>query len=260
MMTVSAMNTTLLGTYRPLKGFIELPQAMKRKAIELGCQVKTRSQVRKILIEHGRASGVELTDGQIFMADNIITTIDPKVAMKELVGTGLLCQTDSRYAEKVESIRMSPSAMTISLGLDDQIDLEALGLDCGYNVITTGKGTFEKLFQAFDKGEYFLDPNCFHTAVICPSLTTGGKPVVIIRIVPMPMKNWKMLRETDPDLYKKKKEEVASFYIKQVQRYLIPHLSEHIIVQDIATPATFERYSGSPTGSNYDMSPYPDNF
>lgn len=260
MMTVSAMNTTLLGTYRPLKGFIELPQAMKRKAIELGCQVKTRSQVRKILIEHDRASGVELTDGQIFMADNIITTIDPKVAMKELVGTGLLCQTDSRYAEKVESIRMSPSAMTISLGLDEQIDLESLGLDCGYNVITTGKGTFEKLFQAFDKGEYFLDPNCFHTAVICPSLTTGGKPVVIIRIVPMPMKNWKMLRETDPDLYKKKKEEVASFYIKQVQRYLIPHLSEHIIVQDIATPATFERYSGSPTGSNYDMSPYPDNF
>ena len=44
------------------------------------------------------------------------------------------------------------------------------------------------------------------------------------------------------------------------ERHLVPELRKHIVAVDIATPATFARYSGSPTGSNYDMSPYPSNF
>jgi hypothetical protein len=32
------------------------------------------------------------------------------------------------------------------------------------------------------------------------------------------------------------------------------------VVKDISTPATFVRYSGSPTGSIYDMAAIPDNF
>jgi phytoene dehydrogenase-like protein len=260
MMTIAAMNTSLLGTFRPAQHFIQLPHIMKRKAIELGCEIRTRTKVNKIIVENGKAIGVQLENGEIIYGENIITTIDTKVAMKELVGIDTISLIDPEYAKKTECVKMSPSAMTISLGLDSSIDLTSLGLDCGYNVITTGKGTFEKLFQVFDKGEYMLDEKCFHTAVICPSLTTGGKPTIIIRVVPMPMKNWNDLRNNDPGLYKRKKEEVADFYIRQVERYLIPHLSKHIVVRDIATPATFQRYSGSPSGSNYDMSPYPDNF
>lgn len=260
MMTVAAMNTSLLGVWRPAKGFIHLPHAMKRKAIDLGCEIRTRTTVSKIVVHNGRAAGVELNTGEFIKADTIISTVDTKVAINDLIGMDILKKVNAGYARKAKRVTMSPSAITISLGLDESIDLYSLGLDCGYNVITTGKGTFEKLFKAFDNSEYLLDEKCFHTAVICPSLTTGGKPVVIIRVVPMPMANWKQLRETDYALYTKKKEEIADFYIRQVERYLIPNLSRHIVVRDIATPATFERYSGSASGSNYDMSPYPDNF
>ena len=45
-----------------------------------------------------------------------------------------------------------------------------------------------------------------------------------------------------------------------VEKYLIPDLKKHIKVIDISTPATYARYSESPTGSIYDMAPYPDNF
>jgi len=41
---------------------------------------------------------------------------------------------------------------------------------------------------------------------------------------------------------------------------LIPDLKKHILVKDISTPATYARYSGSPTGSIYGMAPYSDNF
>jgi prolycopene isomerase len=260
MMTVAAMNTTLIDSFRPEKGFIELPLAMKKSAEKLGCEVRTRAKVVKILTENGKATGVKLENGEALYADHIVTTADTKLAMKELVGLDVLRQADAKYAEKVEQVRMSASAITINLGLDDGIDLHALGLDCGYNVITTGSGTFEHLFRAHDRGEHLLDTNRFHCAVICPSLCTGGKPTLIIRVVPVPMANWKQLRENWPEKYKQEKDRTAAFYIKLVEKHLIPGLGRHIVHQDVCTPATYERYTGSPTGSNYDMAPHPDNF
>lgn len=260
MMTVAAMNTSLNSCYRPTKGFIHLPLALKKRAEELGCRVRTGCTVTRIIVEQGRVRGVELDNGERILADYVIATADTKVVMKELVGLETINTVNKRYAQKVEQVKMSASSITVSLGLDDAIDLKGLGLDCGYNIITTGEGTFEKLFQAFDRGEYILDEKMFHCAVICPSLTSGGKPVVIIRIVPVPIANWNVLREKNYGLYQAQKEEVADFYIHIVEKYLIPGLRDHIVVRDIATPATFQRYVGTPSGSNYDMAPYPDNF
>jgi prolycopene isomerase len=260
LMTIAAMNTSLNASYRPVKGFIQLPIALKRRAEELGCCVVTNTTAKKILIDHKKVKGVKLADDKIFHADYVVTTADTKYGMEQLVGMDNLSKINKKYAQKAKAVKMSASSVTISLGLDDAIDLDALGLDCGYNVITTGLGTFEKLFKAFDKGTYLLDKNNFHCAVICPSLTTGGKPAIIIRIVPMPMSNWKQLRDTDYQAYAKQKEAVADFYLDIVEQHLIPKLKQHIVYKDIATPATYERYLGSPTGSNYDMAPYPDNF
>ena len=62
------------------------------------------------------------------------------------------------------------------------------------------------------------------------------------------------------EFYNEQKDTWADFFIDLVERYLIPDLKKHILVKDIATPATYARYSGSPTGSIYDMAPYIDNF
>ncbi len=260
LMTVAAMNTSLNGAFRPEKGFIQLPHALKKRAQDLGCTVSTNSRVEKILIEDNQAKGVRLKNGLVLYADHVVVTADTKLAMQELVGLDVLEKADKKYAKKVQEVKMSASSVTISLGLDEKIDLKTLGMDCGYNVITTGKGTFEEMFRAFDRGEFLLDPACFHCAAICPSLTTGGKPVVIIRVVPVPMANWATLRQTDRGRYRAQKEKVADFYIRIVERYLLPDLRKHIVYRDVATPATFERYMGTPTGSNYDMAPYPQNF
>jgi hypothetical protein len=41
---------------------------------------------------------------------------------------------------------------------------------------------------------------------------------------------------------------------------MIPGLRDHIKLIDVSTPATYARFIGSPTGSNYDMLPVPGNF
>lgn len=260
LMTVSAMNSLIPGAFRPRKGFIEIGKSLEKKYLEKGGKLLLNTKVKRILVDNGKVQGIRLESGEDIRADYVITTIDPKVAMKEMIGLNVIRNLDKKYADKVEAVKMSTSSINIALGLDDKIDLDALGLNCGYNVISSGKGSFEKLFNAYEKGEIILDEKVFHFGVINASLTTGGKPDLTIRVVPMPMIDWATLREEKPKEYKAKKEKIADFYIGLCEKYLVPNLRKHIVVTDISTPATYARYSGSPTGSLYDMAPYPDNF
>ncbi len=260
LMTAGALCSTMEGVYRTKRGFVDLPHQMRRRVVNLGGEVRTRAAVTRILVDEGRVWGVALADGSTIAADHVITTIDPTVAMRDLVGMDVLRDLDRRYAEKVASLRMSTSSLHVSLGLDDRIDLTRYGLQGGYTVLASGRDAFERLFQAADRDEIGQSESCFHLAVVCPSLITGGKPVLTIRAVPMPMADWLSLRVADPEAYLRKKEHWGDFCVGIVERYLIPGLREHILVRDVATPATFARYLGSPTGAIYDMAPYPGNF
>lgn len=260
LLPVSAMIASLKGSYRPRNGFIEFPIQLKKRLIELGGQIMTKTKVTRILTENLKAIGIELENGDIIFAENIVTTIDPKVAMTELLEFEKLKNASAWYAKRVKNARMSPSALLINLGLDDKLDLKSMGFDCGYNLLTTGRDTYNKLFEAIDRNELLLNEDCFYIPTICPSLTTGGKQSLTIIVYPVGISNWKELRESDHLAYKQKKEKTASFYLNIVEKYMIPDLMKHVVFMDIASPATFARYSGSPTGSKFDMAPYPDNF
>jgi all-trans-retinol 13,14-reductase len=257
---ISAMNSLLDGAFRPTGGFIELPRKLEEKYLGLGGKLRLDTEVEKILVEEGKVKGVKLKGGEEFFSTHIITTVDPKVAMKSMVGLDVIRNLDANYASKVEDVKMSTSSMNLSIGLDDQIDLRALGLDCGYNVITTGGDTYDRLFDAYERGEIGFADNRFHIGVVCPSLTTGGKPNITVRITPMALGDWLELREKEPEKYKQRKQKWADFFVDKVEKFLIPELRKHIVVLDVSTPATYARYSGSPSGAIYDMAPYTNNF
>ncbi len=260
LLPVSAMTVSLQGSYRPYKGFIEFPHKMKVRLKELGGHILTNTTVEKILIENNRAIGVQCENGKRFYADYVVTTIDPKVGMQKLVGKELLQKQSPSYARKVDTAKMSASAFMINLGLDEEIDLEALGFNCGYNLLTTGKGIFNKLYKTYEKGDRFMSKDEFFIPVICPSLPLGKKNALTMFVYPASVGDWCTLRDNDYAAYTKKKTEIAQHFIGLVEQYMIPGLCKHIQVMDIATPATFVRYSGSPTGSKFDMAPYPTNF
>ena len=257
---ISAMNSLLDGAFRPKGGFIEFPKKFEEKYLSLGGELMLNTKVNKILVEDGEVKGVKLEDGRELYSDYVITTVDPLVAMKEMIGLDLIRDLDKKYAEKVENVRMSTSSMNVSIGLDDEIDLDRLGLDCGYSVITSGGDIFDRLFDDMEQGKIGYTDEEFRLGVICPSLTTGRKQNIILRIVPMGIDDWVELRQKDPQRYNEKKQKWADFFIDLTEKYLIPNLRKHIKVIDVSTPATYARYSGSPSGAIYDMAPYPDNF
>lgn len=248
-MATGAMLSSMTRCFRPHGYFDEFPAKLAQRFQELGGELLLDTEVERIMVEDGTAVGVR-TVGQEIRAERIITTVDVNLAMRKLVGEEHL---PAEYIRRLDETIMSVSSLNVSLGLDDEIDMSALDLDYPYNVVSTGLGTAEALFDAVLKGGHSFTEKRFHMAVICPSLTTGGKNTVTLRCTPFALGNWKLLRENDYQEYKKEKEKWADFFIALAEKYFIPGLSKHIVVRDISSPATYARYSGSPTGSLYDM-------
>ncbi len=250
-LTTGAMLSSISRCSRPYGYFDEFPASMAELFQERGGEMRLNAKVEDIVVGAGLATGVRIQgDNSIIKAERIVSTLDPNLTMHRLVGDENL---PPEYVEKLNNTIMSSSSFNVFLGLDDDINLAAMDLDYPYNVISTGIGTTDMLFDAFLKGENGFSETCFHMGVICPSLTTKGKPTVTIRAVPFGPGNWIKWREQDPERYKVEKKEWGDFFIGLVEKYLIPGLSSHIKLTDIATPATYARYSGSPTGSIYDM-------
>jgi len=246
-----AMLSSMTRCFRPYGYFDQFPAKMATLFQKQGGELQLNSMVEKIEIEDGRAIGVKIKgEDKVIHGDKIITTIDPMVAMQKLVGYENL---PGKYKKQLDNIVMSTSSINIALGLDDKIDLAGMDLDYPYNVVSTGLGTSEKLFDGFLGGDNAFADDCFHAAVICPSLTTGAKNTITIRCTPFGINKWLEWRKNDYGKYTEEKEKWGEFFIKIAEKYFIPNLSEHIVVKDISTPATFSRYSGSPTGSLYDM-------
>ncbi|MBN1533830.1 MAG: NAD(P)/FAD-dependent oxidoreductase [Spirochaetes bacterium] len=250
-LATGAMLSSMTRCFRPLGFFDEYPAKLARKYQSLEGEILFNSEVERIETNNGVVTGIKLRNNpDSIRAEKIITTIDPMRAMHDLVGDENL---PPEYVKKLKGTIMSPSSINVALGLDDGIDMTKLDLDYPYNVVSTGLGTAENLFDEFLSGDHGFSGDCFHVAVICPSLTTGAKNTVTIRSTPWALNGWKELRETDYEKYRNKKEQWADFLIGIAEKYFIPDLTKHIVVKDIATPATYARYSGSPTGSIYDI-------
>jgi len=260
LLTACAMVTTLKGSYRPTGGFIQFPLQLRKEIEKRGGEFMFGTKVSRIIFENGRARGVELQDGRILMANYVVSTADTQLTLGEMTGYGALETLDAGYSRKASQCSMSPSCLSVHLGLDDDIDLKGLGFDCGYNVLTTGQATHAKMFDHWEKGELFRSDEDLHLGVISPSAILGGKPTLIIQVVPCPANPWISMRNTDYGRYRKEKEDLAQFYISKVEQYMIPGLRDHIRFMDVSTPATYARYLGSPTGSTFDMMPVPGNF
>jgi phytoene dehydrogenase-like protein len=260
LLSVGVMCSLLEKAYRPKELFIELPQKMEKRFLELGGEIIYRSEAERILVKNGEVRGVRLKNATEYYSTNIISAIDVKSTFGGLVEQKEIRSINKRYAVRVDQIEMTTSAFTVNLGLDSGNIPGTEKLNCGYALLTSGNKAFANLYNSHKNNEFALAEDCFNLGISYQCGTGTEKSVLSIQAIPSPMLNWKELREGDRKNYRVEKEKISDLIIALVQKYLIPNLSEHIVVKDISTPATYARYSGSPTGSIYDMASVPQNF
>lgn len=259
LLTVGVMFSLFDRAYRPAGLFTDLPHRLRERYLSLGGELLFHSEVAEILTSGGAACGVRLANGGVYHAKTVVSTIDVKATLGSLLGAGEGSALKTSYLRRTGRIRMTPSAFAVNIGLED-LPSGAEALRCGYGVLTSGSGAFQTLFAGFEKGECLLSEKLFSIGISFPPRREGQKPVLSLQAVPMPAQEWIALRAADYPAYCRRKKKTADLIIGLAQRYLLPDLRGHIGLLDVSTPATYARYSGSPTGSIYDMACAPDNF
>ena len=195
-LTAGGMLSSISRCFRPYGYFDEFPSSMAKLFQERGGEIRLSAKVDSLPVENNRAAGLRVEgDDRSIRADRFVSTLDPNILVHDIVGDEAF---PPAYVKKLKDTVMSSSSLNIALGLDDGIDMTGMDLDYPYNVVSTGLGTTDALFDAFLEGRNGFTSDRFHMAVICPSLTTGGKTTVTLRVVPIAPAEWILWRKKRP--------------------------------------------------------------
>jgi phytoene dehydrogenase-like protein len=105
------------GSYSlPAGGMGAVSEAMAAAARSHGARIRTSSPVRKILMDFGRACGVELESGEMIEADRVISNADPKSTFDCLLGARHL---EAGFANRVRNIRSNGNVAKLHLALSE---------------------------------------------------------------------------------------------------------------------------------------------
>ena len=209
----------LHGGYFPKGGAQRFADSLKEFIEYNGGKVLTGRRVDEILVEKGEVRGVRVGN-KVFKSPIVVANANAKTTFLELVGEESL---GGKFVEYVKKLKMSPSCFVVFLGVD--MDLS------GYPTI----------IENLDEG-YSIAIN----SNADPSLAPEGKASVTI----ITGANYHDFPERGTEEYLERKGEFAEFLIKKAEK-IIPNLGKHIVVQDAATPKTFERYTLMPEGAIY---------
>jgi phytoene dehydrogenase-like protein len=99
----------------PKGGMGSIIDAMASALRSAGGHIRTRAEVRKILVENGRVAGVELAGGEAVRARIVISNVNPKTTLLDLAPAGSVPHAVDR---RLRALKMHGSAFKIALSLD----------------------------------------------------------------------------------------------------------------------------------------------
>lgn len=239
------------GAYYPRGGAKRIPAAYIKALRRHGGSIRLRAEVTRIVVEGGRAAGVELAGGEVIRAGHVVCNADPAVTYGKLLPPEL-CR---RQVAKVARTEYSVGMMSVFCGV--AMDLRALGMDSGNSWLYRSAdidGIYrrtERQLPLSDVESLFLsvttlkDPGPGHAP-------EGTHTVEMFTLVPWePFRAWEntAMGERDP-AYVRLKDDLADRMFAAAE-ILVPGLRRHVTFQSVATPLTNSFYCRSFRGAMY---------
>lgn len=246
------------GAYYPKGGDQVLTDSFVDVVERRGGQVLLGSEVSSIIVENGKAVGVETAKGEKYFAKNIISNVNPILTFQNLVGKD---KVPAKFLAQLGKMQLSDSGFLVFLGLDEAFKANVDPQDFEIVVSDTYDLTqdyTQTLNCNFEKASFLITMY----SNIDKSLAKDGKFVAALTQL-HPFGYWSKF-EADYKLgnkgdYNKEKDRLAGALIKRAEK-VVPDLSKHIEVIEIATPLTLKRYSGNPNGAMYGWANTPNQF
>jgi len=217
----------------PIGGSMPMSEALADRYEKLGGKIHYSKRVEKIIVEENKAVGIIFKDGTETRSEKIISAADGYSTIFNMLNGKY---ADEKTREPYEKWLIFQPLIFVGLGVNRTFENEPLSVS-GFSI---------PLRQPVEIGDTVRNRLWVHIYNHDPSLAPEGKSTIIVMLDSV-HDYWKKLSE-DRDAYRKKKEEIAETVVSLLdQRF--PGLASRIEVTDVATPLTFERYTGNWQGS-----------
>lgn len=211
----------------PVGGSKPMAQALEKRYKELGGSINYSKKVNKIITENGITRGIRLEDGSEHFASRVISAADGHATLFDMLDNRF---GNEKTREPYNKWLPFPPIVYVSLGVNRKFD----------DVPKTVSGITFRLREPViicNKKREWLNVHIFNQD---STLAPEGKTVISL-MLKTDYDYWKSL---DHNHYRELKTQTANLIIAQLeQRFL--GITSLIEVIDVATPLTFERYTGN---------------
>jgi all-trans-retinol 13,14-reductase len=238
------------GAYYPKGGNQMMSNAFVDVIRQNSGEVVLNSEVSSVVIENGRAIGVEIKRGEKILGRKIISNACAEETFCNLIGKDKL---PNRFVKRMNKMEHSTSLFCIYLGLNEGFKAR-LESEEDYEIFVSNTYDLDEDYRWSMNCE--VDKAGFAITLysnIDDSLAKGNKFVLGITQV-QGYDYWKKYENDytkgNKKEYNKEKERMAVIMIERAER-IIPEISKHIEVLEVGTPLTLKRYTGNTNGAPY---------
>ena len=207
---------------------------IEKRCIGLGGEVRYGSKVEKILVEGNRAVGIRLEDGSEHRADYVVSAADGHATIFDWLEGKYVDETIRGYYEKLP---LFPALVLVALGVNRRFG----------DVPVLVSSLHIELPEPLRLADCTLSSISLRIFNNDPTLAPEGH-TTLLSMFPSDSAWWKDIRQ-DESRYRQVKAEVAERIIAALDRRF-PGLGAQVEMRDVATPLTFERYTGNWKGSS----------
>ncbi|WP_035987383.1 phytoene desaturase family protein [Leptolyngbya sp. KIOST-1] len=215
---------------QPMGAALTFARAIEQRYLELGGEIVYSAQVERVLVDDDRAVGVRLFNNETYRAKRVISACDGRRTIFDLLRGDYI----NRRIEKLYDGHLPlHSQLQVSLGV---------AMDFSHRPHWVTHLLDQPIAIAGqDRYEIGVKHYCFD-----PSLAPPGKSVVIVMLT-SPYSYWQQLYGRSA--YHAEESQEANILIQRLEEFY-PGLGASIECMDVATPLSYERYTGNWQGAS----------
>jgi len=237
------------GLFRSSGNFVggmgALSQALVNAAESLGVEIQANAHVERIMVSNGIASGIELNNGDRYLANSVVSSANMNTTFLNLVDPYFLDQTFVRH---LTNIKYRGTTARVHFVLEELPRFKGSNgnnrdLLSGHIQISPTLTYLQKAYDPVKYGRFSEDPylDIFIPTITDPALSSDGAQLMSVTVKYMPYH----LREGDWDSLR---EDLAQLVIKKIAEYA-PGFETLVKHHKVITPLDLESEYDLPEGN-----------
>ncbi len=206
----------------------------------LGGTIENEKEVDTIHVENNRATKVTCIDGSSYPSDIVFSAADLHTTLFKLLDAKYI---DGKTYKRFHKLKPFTAIVQVSLGIKRPFTEKS-----------------EKFYTALTEeltfGKHTSRDMLVRICSFDPSFAPKGCTAVVAQLRNEESAYWQALRQDDKRKYNRQKERIAQIVIDSLEKRF-GNIKDHVEVVDVATPATFTRYTNLWKGAQQGWAPTP---